>query len=446
MVSTRSFIDRKNPNCKYVVSSLFVYKLNCIALLNKEFIQLYNTKVKNFVWDNKKAKIPLKVLQAGKKDGALGLANIELRDKSLKGQWGFRIQKNDLLKNLAYELLGNPLGDLLWEATLEEKDLKNLFAKARDTFWYDVLLVWYEIFSQKIETVEQVKKQVIWYNSAIRINNTPVWFKKWSEMGLNRIADIINNDGRLFTLEQIKIKYGFEPPFTEYYSIAKAIPEEWKRQLRMQETQDMDNLIQQWSNVKSQSKLIYFHLNQRQDVLTNMVLKWNQTVPSLTLQELLKYIKNIYSITNTPKLRSFQYRLLQKAIITNIQLVRYGIKDSALCTFCEAEVETVKHLFYECQIIGSFWEKIIRWLNLREPLTWEIILFNNVLPNPKHLPNLIVLLAKRYIYVNRCLQKEIVFDSFKALIQDQKNIELFIAKKNNKTQQHNVKWSFIDSE
>ena len=44
--------------------------------------------------------------------------------------------------------------------------------------------------------------------------------------------------------------------------------------------------------------------------------------------------KDIKKLTYISKLRSFQYRLLRRAITTNIQLKHWSIKDSDLCSNC----------------------------------------------------------------------------------------------------------------
>ena len=56
----------------------------------------------------------------------------------------------------------------------------------------------------------------------------------------------------------------------------------------------------------------------------------------------------LYNCTSNTKLLDFQYRLLHNAIITNIQLKQWQIKDDDRCTFCEGSIETIDHLFLNC--------------------------------------------------------------------------------------------------
>ena len=57
---------------------------------------------------------------------------------------------------------------------------------------------------------------------------------------------------------------------------------------------------------------------------------------------------DVYVVTNITKFRSFQYRLLQRGLVTNLQLAKWGIVSSELCSFCHQSVETLVHLFCDC--------------------------------------------------------------------------------------------------
>ena len=51
-------------------------------------------------------------------------------------------------------------------------------------------------------------------------------------------------------------------------------------------------------------------------------------------EDLTKQVINITKTTISTKLRSFQYRPLMGALITNKNLKMYGLIDSDNCTFC----------------------------------------------------------------------------------------------------------------
>ena len=156
-------------------------------------------------------------------------------------------------------------------------------------------------------------------------------------------------------------------------------------------------------------------------------------------------IRNIYRVTNYPKLHSFKYRLLSKVIITNIHLCKYRIKSTSLYTFCNIEEESLFHLFYGCKKINSFWNEVFRWLKLNErQLQYEAIILNRVKDPPKLVENLIILIGKKYIYTMKCNETKLSLLQFKANVQSIRDCEKEIVKRSDKIATHNVKWSMIN--
>ena len=73
--------------------------------------------------------------------------------------------------------------------------------------------------------------------------------------------------------------------------------------------------------------------------------------------------KKIYpiniSISKDMKLRGFQYRYLNRIVPTNKFLTKCPIVSSSLCEFCNMEIETTHHLFWECiHTCAILWGKI----------------------------------------------------------------------------------------
>ena len=58
------------------------------------------------------------------------------------------------------------------------------------------------------------------------------------------------------------------------------------------------------------------------------------------------------------KLRWFQHRILT----TNTFVFKLKIIDNDLCTFCNENKEYIEHLFWECNIVQTFWNRLLEWL------------------------------------------------------------------------------------
>ena len=63
-----------------------------------------------------------------------------------------------------------------------------------------------------------------------------------------------------------------------------------------------------------------------------------------------KEIENIFlglrQCTLNSRLREFQFKLIYNILYTKHHLFRFGLVSTNLCSFCEKEEETYKHLFY----------------------------------------------------------------------------------------------------
>ena len=81
------------------------------------------------------------------------------------------------------------------------------------------------------------------------------------------------------------------------------------------------------------------------------------------------------------KLRSFQIKLNLRAVVTNIVLHGLEITTTDKCTFCDAEKETLLHLFCTCLKVASFWENFSSWIESKLKYRLMCYLVLNVIIN-----------------------------------------------------------------
>ena len=335
--------------------------------------------------------------------------------------------------------LGNPIGDKLWELSLDPKSIDNVIWNT-SIFWYNIF---YELCKMKKDNEHNFTSQVIWFNSNIQIDNKLCFYKTWYEKGICYIKDIWNEEtGRFLTLDEIKQKYDLNVPFTVYFGLQKAISE-------MRKKKTVDELVTRQDPVSSQSNTrmsvtLYRKLKTNTSLLFEKFLQWQVTLQGnqLEYEEFLRAIGNIYVTMISVKLRSFQYRLCLRALITNIHLYYYNLREDKKCSFCNEENETVPHLFYHCRTVRNVWTKILNMMNIDiNGVTLPQILFNNVSEKSKSVVNCIVLITKFYVYRERCLNPKISFENCKNYIMQYKNIENEIARQKGKLEQHVQKWN-----
>ena len=153
---------------------------------------------------------------------------------------------------------------------------------------------------------------------------------------------------------------------------------------------------------------------------------------------------DIYAVTNIPKLRSFQYRLVHRAIILNSHLFHWKIVSSNECSFCHTDKETFSHIFVECAVVKEIWEKLLvhmEMYSLDKPNFSRFnVLFNKLHSKSNHVFNFICLLFKAYIYKQRCLGKALVYNEVKYSINQVRQIERYNAVIKGKLIKHEAKW------
>ena len=431
-----------------LVASLFVYKMMVLPRIPKQTVKTVENMLREFIWNGKKAKISLQILQNQKKDGGLQLVNLTNKDKALKATWPFILNGEEEYAKLVYSIIhcGN-FGDNIWRCSLEPKDVKHL--RIRNTFWEHVLESWCE-FNYFYHT--RIENQCIWYNSKIRINNKPFLWLDGYQAGLLYVHQLFQNC-RFKTEGMILEEFGIST--LRYNSLKSALPREWKQYFLNTQKQcylplppsnyDMF-LARKTENISAK---IYKYMGEDVMLIHNKYLKWIQDLGTDFCQGLVDFGQkhlDIFRVTNVAKYRSFQYRLLQRGIVTNIQLCAWKITNTKLCTFCKQEDETLVHLFIKCTHVQTLWDQIRKYIQEKFPyLQVEInpsnIILNQICPNKRHGANFICLLSKQYIYRQRCFKESLSFPVLQAQFRRMENVEKYIAVKNNKLQKHLKKWN-----
>ena len=69
-----------------------------------------------------------------------------------------------------------------------------------------------------------------------------------------------------------------------------------------------------------------------------------------------------YCVALDTKTRKFQYKLLNRCLVTNTFLCRIGIIPSPACSLCGESEEYLKYLFLSCHYTKNFWSEVIKWL------------------------------------------------------------------------------------
>ena len=428
-----------------LIASLMVYKMSVLPSLNTAFVKKFNDIITKFIWNDRRPKIALKKLQANKKVGGAGLVNIETKDDSMKIAWIPFLMENDDVAGIAYEAIGNKIGNDIWRCNINTKDVKATFKRG---FWTDALIAWTKLNFEHKDEIIKVENQLLWFNTHLRISDKPFLFKKAYNEGLLYIAQIFDTNGDIIPFETLCPM--FQLTTMQYNSLLEAIPKEWikviKEEARKFDYDHKDN-VDKIICKRKPSRWYYQCVTCTDTPAFDSYVKWQSKLQSpLSYSEFLKCIANIKVHSNYVKLHSFQFRIMYNAIILNDKLKNWKIVSNDMCTLCGEHKETIIHFFCECKEIKKLYIYVQNYLKIEcnnndeiELDKWKI-LFNAVHPNKKHIANSLILIAKHYAYVTRCKKQRVTVSGLFEMIENCKRCELYNAKQTKKLDKHIIKW------
>ena len=427
-----------------LVASLFVYKMLVLPTIPTQVIREFEDIIREFLWNGKKAKIALSTLQNPKELGGVSLVNLRNKDTALKATWPCILNKEPEYATLVYKTMRTKhMREDIWRCHLEHEDAANF--KTTNTFWKDVLTAWSRF---NFYNNFRIDNQIIWYNSSIRIGGSPIMWSDIYQKGLKYVHQLFED--RNFKTEQ-RMWEQYQINTLRYNSLKVAIPKEWKIFFQQHEKSVYMPLAphnyDMYKDAESLSGKVYRYINGDILQIQNKYMAWTKELGVDLCQDIWEYgrvHKEIYSLTNVPKYRSFQYRLLQRGLVTNIHLKKWNMLDSENCSFCKKEKETVSHLLWKCPVVQTLWQDVFQHIQQRfgqpQQMNAEDILLNRITMQKNHVVNFMCLITKQYIYRQRCMNKELQFPSLMAEFRRIESIEKYIAIRHGKIGLHQKKW------
>ena len=109
-------------------------------------------------------------------------------------------------------------------------------------FYVDTLKAWSEIKGEYIpENHLQIRDEILWNNKNIAIAGKSIYYKGWHAVGIEKIKDLLNDENKFTSYQNLSQKVGKRFPFTKLLGLINAIPDSWKQNLRMQSRFNNDN-------------------------------------------------------------------------------------------------------------------------------------------------------------------------------------------------------------
>ena len=236
------------------------------------------------------------------------------------------------------------LKENIWRCSLLAEHVDKL--KIKQSFWKDVLKSWSQYnFHHDV----RIENQIIWYNSNIQVEGKPIFWKDVYDRGLKYVHQLFG-DMEYKPYDQMREEFGLTE--LRYNSLKSALPVDWKNFFcstpKIKFLPLPPHNYDQCLNMGGVASKVYRYMKGDVSLLHTKYMKWGQELGQEIMESIWEYGKihsELYKLMNVTKYRDFQYRLLQRGLVTNIQLYKWGIKPSELCSFCGQERERQYYIF-----------------------------------------------------------------------------------------------------
>jgi len=441
---------------KTMIIPMFIHVFSVLPDPEKDFFQKINAKMKQFIWNNGKVRLSLDQLAQDIESGGLKLTKIETLAKSLKIAWVKRIYTSSGdWQTFHKTILEEKHSNQIWE--LDEESLRVYSKKIKNKFWKQVVLAWADYINCTDEQVNESERP-FWNGYYLRNENLRKLKDKMYINGCRQIKHLFDEtNGALHTYNSFCQKYDVQINPLDFMSLVQSIPKAWKDKTRLAltniNTDENKSINSQTSNILETDRVCnhaYWKiLPKYAQNNNNNATKWCDIFQiEHTSGMWAKIYRSPVHATRDTKLRTFQYKLLKRILPTNMDLKLFKIKQHDRCSFCDNNLETYEHLFFECAVIHALLDDLISWwtphLVLTTPISAKHVILGYVqIPcnDTENLINTLLLIFKNYIYKSKCKNENLVFD---LLLKDIK--QMYIIEVNSKQNPKGKKWKLLENQ
>ena len=403
-----------------------------------------------FVWNNKPAKIKRESMIGSKESGGLDLPDYESIKNSLLVSWVKRMidGKSEAWMAIPSYYLENVGGTFIFECNY---DVDLLDLNGLPEFYVDTLRAWSEIKGEYIpENHLQIRDEILWNNKNIAIAGKSIYYKDWHAVGIKKIKDLLNDENKFTSYQNLSQKVGKRFPFTKLLGLINAIPDSWKQKLKTQSRFNNDN-----DQHNNKASLTTKGITCKKSCSIFVKRKFKEPLANNRLRRLgvneLHKINEIHSLsfkmTKETKLSIFQFKIIHNILPHRVLLYKMKITNSDLCLYCGSQ-EALQHLLVSCPLLRTFWSDVLTWWNsssTRNILFDELkILYGYNSGDPRCLLlNYYILIAKFHIFKYKIDSKSPTFPAFMALLKEKLLVYKAAAVANKTLQKFQTRWTTL---
>ena len=410
-----------------VIKSLIVSKISYV-ISNLDTPEWFVNKIQklilDFLWDGKPPKIKNVTMMNTVDKGGLRIPNIEMLVKSQKIAWIKRMVNNS---NAAWmQLLLTFLPEMNFQHILKASIDPARLADYIPNFYRQILWAWFETSPTPTSALE-IRRQILWFNKHIRIDNKPIFDKHMYNKGVCCINDLLDQNGNILKYNELKNLMNINIDQFYYMKLIDAIPRKWRRALlncnfplnTINNNEDphirINNIDKNITQVKTRD--IYLFLLNEIETRPSCIEAWNIRLNTqLSLNEWSLIFCLPKCTVRDTKVLEIQFKILHRCYATNSIISKWDTAKTEVCIECNQKAN-ILHNFVSCTNVKVFWDSImqhIRTMSVLIPteLTPEIIIFGLYKYAKYDAFNHILLYAKYYIHTQYIFSKMLSTNGF----------------------------------
>jgi hypothetical protein len=436
--------------------------LYCITVLpspSQEFWKKVQKLLHSFIANGKQEKIKRSTLLNKYHKGGAQMLDVESQDVAIKCTWLIKaaLQQGPWTHRLKQHLEPITIEELL-TSNIRWEDIEGKIPK--NSMWYEAIRYWCtENHKRDPKTILDLRKEKLWLNSNIRIQDRILRKQNWIDNNIIYIEDILQaNKENLMPYREFQRKYQINTNFLEYGGLKRAIPGRWK-QLLKQGNADEELQVQTkslWGKCttgKLSAKTLYTELIKKKALPP--LRKMEDWITELGLEmepeELFKKMEDSRKCTLYTKLQSFNFSFFVRNLSYGARLFHMGKEDSDMCKTCNQR-ESIRHLYWDCPETARIWEHLYNMIDrcLGVQKSMELCLLgirqNDTENRHDKLLLVINLTCKYYIHRMRCKGERRHIRGAMDAIKRVRNIEQYINRTNRTPMKNNKNWNLLNLE
>ena len=119
-------------------------------------------------------------------------------------------------------------------------------------FYQNIFQLWSTCFCSVSTVPSIILPEFLWFNRNIKLDNQPIFFKHFSEKGVNFVSHFMKRNGKMNSWNELKNEFKFEQQlYFKCMQLFNAIPSNWKNNLKHSDTYSQNLILLDHHLVKS---------------------------------------------------------------------------------------------------------------------------------------------------------------------------------------------------